>query len=129
MKADFQPTRQDQEEFTRFLPLIVSPQLVLLVWRGELRGLLSYFSIPEMRRTIIALTVALVVQIGLCYSLQGRLVPSRSILLLDFVLSFLTLCGVRMAFRLLREQFQRIRSACQEPLLAGRPLRHRRAGD
>jgi hypothetical protein len=129
LKADFQPTRQDQEEFTRFLPLIVLPQLVLLVWRGELRGLLSYFSIPEMRRTIIALTVALVVQIGLCYSLQGRLVPSRSILLLDFVLSFLTLCGVRMAFRLLREQFQRIRSACQEPLLAGRPLRHRRAGD
>jgi lipopolysaccharide/colanic/teichoic acid biosynthesis glycosyltransferase len=129
LKADFRTTRQDHEEFRRFLALIVLPQLVLLLWRSQLRGLLSYFSIPEIRRTFIALAVAFVLQVGLCYSLQGRLVPSRSILLMDFILSFFALCSVRMACRLLREQFQRIRSACQEPPLAGRPLRHRRAGD
>jgi FlaA1/EpsC-like NDP-sugar epimerase len=115
LKSDFQATRQDYDEFSRFLPLIIFPQLILLVWRGQLRGLLSYFSIPEMRKTILALAAALVLQVGLCYSLQGRLVPSRSILLMDFLLSFFTLCGVRMACRLLREQFWRGRPACPAP--------------
>lgn len=115
LKSDFRATRNDYEEFTHFLPLIVLPQLILLVWRGQLRGLLSYFSIPEMRKTIVALAAALLLQVGLCYSLQGRLVPARTILLMDFILSFFTLCGVRMAFRLLREQASRTRAAYQIP--------------
>ena len=108
LKSDFRATRHDQEEFRRFLALIVLPQLILLLRGGQLHGLLSYFSIPEMRRMIIALAAALALQVGLCYSLQGRLVPSRSILLLDFILAFFTLSGVRLACRLLREQFWRI---------------------
>ena len=115
LKSDFRATRQHYEEFRHFLPLIVFPQLILLVWRGQLRGLLSYFSVPEMRKTFIALAAALVLQVGFCYPLQGRLVPTPSILLMDFILSFFTLCGVRMAFRLLREQFSRTRPAYQVP--------------
>jgi lipopolysaccharide/colanic/teichoic acid biosynthesis glycosyltransferase len=115
LKSDFRITRQDYEEFARFLPLIVLPQLIFLVWRGQLRGLLSYFSIPEMRKTVLALAAALVFQAGLCYSLQGRLVPPRTILLMDFVLSFSTLCGVRMGLRLFREQVSQARCASQGP--------------
>lgn len=115
LKSDFRAARQNGEEFRHFLPLIVFPQLILLVWRGQLRGLLSYFSIPEMRKTFIALAAALVLQAGLCYPLQRRLVPTPSILLMDFILSFFTLCCVRMAFRLLREQFSRTRPAFQVP--------------
>ena len=117
LKSDFRPSRQDEQEFRHFLLLTVFLQLILLVWRGQLRGLLSYFSIPDMRNTIIALATALVLQVGLCYSLQGRLAPTRSILLMDFTLSFFTLCGVRMAFRLLREQFSRTQPAYPVPLL------------
>jgi lipopolysaccharide/colanic/teichoic acid biosynthesis glycosyltransferase len=104
LKSDFRPSRQDYEELKHFLPLIVLPQIIFLVWRGQLRGLLSYFSIPELRKTVIALAAAFAVQIGLCYSIQRRMEPRPSILLMDFILSFFTLCGVRMAFRLLREQ-------------------------
>jgi lipopolysaccharide/colanic/teichoic acid biosynthesis glycosyltransferase len=115
LRSDFRATDQDHEEFRHFLLLIVFPQLIFLFWRGQLRGLVSYFSIPEMRKSIIALAAALVLQVGLCYSLQGRLVPTRGILLLDFTFSFFTLCGFRMAFRLLREQFSRRRHACRAP--------------
>lgn len=115
LKSDFRPSRQDYAEFKYLLPLIVLPQLVFLVWRGQLRGLLSYFSIPELRKTITALATALVVQIGLCYWLQGWLVPSPSILLMDFILSFFTLCGVRMASRVVREQHSRARRSYQVP--------------
>jgi lipopolysaccharide/colanic/teichoic acid biosynthesis glycosyltransferase len=104
LRSDFRMTRQDYEEFNGCVPWIVLPQLILLFWRGQLRGLMSYFSIPEMRRTAAALASALVLQVVLCYSFQGRLVPTRSIFLMDFILSFFVLCGVRMAFRLFRER-------------------------
>jgi lipopolysaccharide/colanic/teichoic acid biosynthesis glycosyltransferase len=115
LKSDFRATLQDYHEFRHFLPLIVFPQIILQVWRGQLRGLLSYFSIPEMRKTIIALAGALLLQIWLCYSFQERRTPSLSLLLMDFIISFSTLCAVRMAFRLLREQFSRARPAYQVP--------------
>jgi lipopolysaccharide/colanic/teichoic acid biosynthesis glycosyltransferase/nucleoside-diphosphate-sugar epimerase len=115
LKSDFRVTRQDYEQFKHFLPLMVLPQLICLVWRGQLRGLLSYFSIPEMRPTFVALGVALVVQVGLGYSIYGRLAPPPSIMLMDFIVSFLMVCGVRMTLRLLRERASRARPDSQAP--------------
>jgi lipopolysaccharide/colanic/teichoic acid biosynthesis glycosyltransferase len=109
LRSDFGATHQDYAEFVYFLSWIVVPQLIFLVWRGQLRGLFSYFSIPEMRKTVAALFAALLVQMGLCYLIPGRLAPTRSILLMDFILSFFTLCTVRMFFRLLRENYSRAR--------------------
>jgi lipopolysaccharide/colanic/teichoic acid biosynthesis glycosyltransferase len=113
LRSDFGMTRRDSEEFRRYLPWIVFPQLILLFWRGQLRGLISYFSIPEMRRTVTALGAAFVLQVGLCYFSQGRLAPTRSILLMDFILSFFALCGLRMAIRLLRERSSGTKTSSQ----------------
>ena len=96
-------TPRQYEEFKRGLPWMVLPQLALLFWRGQIRGLISYFSIPEMQRAAFALGVALFFQVGLCLLLLGHQAPGRNIFLIDFILSFFALCGVRMAFRLLRE--------------------------
>ncbi len=115
LRSDFQPTRQDHEEFRHSLPWIVLPQLAFLMWRGQLRGWLSYFSIPEMRKLVLALGVALVAQVALCYNSQGHPVPSMSIILMDFLLSFFTLCSVRMALRMLRERSSRPQPASDEP--------------
>lgn len=103
LRSDFQATRQDYEEFRRYLPWIMFPQLILLFWRGQLRGLISYFSIPELRRTATALGIACLLQFGLCRFSQGRLAPTNSLLLIDLFLSFFALCAVRLAFRFLRE--------------------------
>jgi FlaA1/EpsC-like NDP-sugar epimerase len=111
LKSDFQIAPAEYTQFKSFVPIIVLPQLIFLVWRGQLRGLLSYFSIPEMRKTIGALALGLLVQIVLCYLIYGRLGPGRSILLMDFILSFFTLCAVRMALRMSRESFSRAHSA------------------
>jgi lipopolysaccharide/colanic/teichoic acid biosynthesis glycosyltransferase len=103
LRSDFGMTSRHYEEFERCLPWMVLPQLVLLFWRGQIRGLISYFSIPEMQRAAAALGAALLLQVGLCFLLLGRQAPGRTIYLIDFILSFFALCGVRMAFRLLRE--------------------------
>jgi len=114
LRSDFRATRQDYEEFRRYLPWIMFPQLILLFWRGQLRGLISYFSIPELRRTATTLGIALLLQFGLCNFSQGRLAPTRSLLLIDFFLSFFALCGVRMAFRFLREYSSKSKPANQD---------------
>lgn len=114
LRSDFGATRQDYEEFRRCLPWIMFPQLILLFWRGQLRGLISYFSLPEIRRTATALGIALLLQFGLCNFSQGRLAPTRSLLLMDFFLSFFVLCGVRLAFRFLREHSSKSKPANQD---------------
>lgn len=114
LRSDFGATRQDYEEFRRCLPWIMFPQLILLFWRGQLRGLISYFSLPEIRRTATALGIAFLLQFGLCNFSQGRLAPTRSLLLMDFFLSFFVLCGVRLAFRFLREYSSKSKPANQD---------------
>ena len=86
-------TRQDFEEFRRYLPWIVFPQLILLFWGGQLRGMISYFSIPEMRRTTTALGIACLFQFGLSRFSQGRLEPAISLLLIDCFFRSVALCG------------------------------------
>ena len=103
LHSDFGMMPQHYEEFKRCLPWMVLPQLALLFWRGQIRGMISYFSIPEMQRTALALGAALLLQVVLSLLLPRHLAAGRSILLMDFVLSFFALAGVRMGFRLLRE--------------------------
>lgn len=103
LRSDFAMTPEHHEEFNHCLLWMVLPQLILLFWRGQIRGLISYFSIPEMLRMATALGLALPLQVGLNYLVQGRLAPGRSMFLIDFILSLFTLAGVRMGLRLLRE--------------------------
>jgi len=104
LRFDFQVAPREYAEFWRCLPWVVLPQLALLVWRGQFRGLMSYFSIPEMRQITVALGMAFVFHAGLWYTSQGRLAPGRSILVLDFLIAFLALCAVRMSLRAIRER-------------------------
>jgi len=108
LRSDFEASGQDYQEFKRCVVWMVSPQLILLLWRGQMRGLLSYFSIPEMKRTVAALLIALGLQIVLCYLALGKQIPTRNLFIMDFVLSFFALCGVRMAVRLIRERSSKI---------------------
>jgi lipopolysaccharide/colanic/teichoic acid biosynthesis glycosyltransferase len=113
LRFDFQPAAGDREEFTRALPWMIVPQMGLLFWRGQFRGLMSYFSIPELRQTITALGLAVLVQFVLGQLLPARFLPGRSILILDFILSLAGVCAVRVLFRVLREHFSRTRPAAE----------------
>jgi lipopolysaccharide/colanic/teichoic acid biosynthesis glycosyltransferase len=103
LRFDFQVKSSDYAEFARCLPWIVSLQLIPMVWRKQFFGMLSYFSLAELRRLVAALAVALLLQLGLWYASNGRLAPARSILAIHFLLSLVGLGCLRMALRLLRE--------------------------
>ncbi len=114
LRFDFRVLGPVGREFLSFVPWVVCPQLILLVWRGQLRGLISYVGPSELRQTAQALTLALVLQVGLLWLSGGRLAPRLNILLLDFILSCAALGGLRLGARLLREHFSE-RSAAPAP--------------
>jgi lipopolysaccharide/colanic/teichoic acid biosynthesis glycosyltransferase len=111
LRFDFQMTSRERVEFVRALPWMVLPQMILLFWRGQFRGLLSYFSLLELRQTVTALGLACLLQLGLWHLLGGRFLPGRSIVFIHFLLSLTILCGARLYFRLLREQYARPKPA------------------
>jgi lipopolysaccharide/colanic/teichoic acid biosynthesis glycosyltransferase len=104
LRFDFDLPRQDFFDFWRVLPWMVAPQLILLFWFGQLRGMLSYFSFRELRQTVAALGLAFLVQLGLWHVVPASFLPAKSILPLDLILSLGGVCGVRLSFRLLRER-------------------------
>ncbi|NOS71960.1 MAG: hypothetical protein HOP33_18790 [Verrucomicrobia bacterium] len=116
LRHDFLLTNDSFREFIHCLPWMVIPQLFLLVWRGQVRGLLSYFSIPELRQTVTALGFALALQLVVSVVAPARLLPSRSIILIHFLVLLVMLCGVRSLFRFIRERSSRSVSQAGGPV-------------
>jgi lipopolysaccharide/colanic/teichoic acid biosynthesis glycosyltransferase len=110
LRFDFGITRQEFATFRHYAPGIVFLQMLLLCWGGQLRGMISYFSLPEMRRTAVALGLAVVLQCGLSQLSRGRSALTPSLLLIDALLSLCLLCGVRLACRRLREHSRKFKS-------------------
>src|SRR5207244_1751225 len=104
LRSDFRVSSSDWEQYRRCLPWMILPQLGLLIWRGQLRGLMSYFSIPEMRRIAILLIGSLLLQAGLFFLFERASAPAISIFIVHLILSFFALCGIRLGFRFLRER-------------------------
>ena len=99
LRFDFQLNTGGCGEIVRALPWLIVPQMVLRFWRGQFRGLMSYFSLPELRQTGAALGLALLIQFLESLLLPRGFLPDRSVLILDFILSLAGVCAVRVFFR------------------------------
>ena len=99
---DFAPPGLAMLHFWRDLGAAVGLQLACLTWRKQWRGLLSYFSFPELRQLGVALGLA-----GgglLVWSAGNDGHPSLNIILVNALLSFSLLGGFRILLRLWRER-------------------------
>ncbi len=110
LKYDFQLAAVLTQKIWLQWPVMVLPQLVLLVWKGDVRGLMSYFSIRELRQTSAALVGAALIQFVLGSVSNGRLGPSASLVVIHFMVSLLALGAIRMGVRFLRERASRDRN-------------------
>jgi lipopolysaccharide/colanic/teichoic acid biosynthesis glycosyltransferase len=103
LRYDFRGTPEEHEEFWRCLPWLVLPQLCLLVWRGQCRGLVSYFSFLELLQLGAALGIALLIHFGLRYFSNGRLAPAPGIIGTYFGVSFWGITWARLFLKFVRE--------------------------
>ena len=113
---DFAPPPVSALQFWREISVVLALQLGCLTWRQQCRGLLSYFSFPELRQVGTALGLAAVGLLGWWAAGAGS--PPRNVILVHSLLSVSLLSGFRVMLRLWRE-----RSAGEEDAPAEPPSR------
>ena len=107
---DFAPPPALHQDFVGTMFAVVAVQLGALIWRKQCKGLLSYFSLPELRQIATALGFACVLLLGL-RALTARAWPSRNLILVNSMLSLCALGGFRLLLRTWRENSARLRSS------------------
>jgi FlaA1/EpsC-like NDP-sugar epimerase len=112
IRFDFAVPPEYQGHLSRVWPIVIVAKLVCLWAFGQFASLLTYFSLPDLRRVAWALLLPSAVLLALWYAGvepvnvgEGGSPASvpRGVILLDGVLSFLSLSMCRLGFRLMRE--------------------------
>lgn len=104
IKFDFAPEPSEIGLFWRLSLWIIPLQLVALFVGRQMTGLFSYFGVPDLKRLFVSLLSASGLVGVVWVATEGANAPPRSIILLDFILSFLAVSALRLYFRLQREQ-------------------------
>jgi lipopolysaccharide/colanic/teichoic acid biosynthesis glycosyltransferase len=113
---DFAPHGLSALQFGRELGVTLALQLACLMWRKQCRGLLSYFSFPDLRQVGAALGLATLGLLVLSAASDGA--TRRHVVLVNALLSFSLLSGLRVLLRRWRE-----RSAGEDAAPANPPAR------
>lgn len=96
----------DEQLAGAFHALWILPiKLCLMLLIGQFAGLLSYFSIPDLRRLLLALGATSFFICFVWFVSSGRAAPPRSVIMADFLLSVLFLSASRLFFRMVREHY------------------------
>src|ERR1017187_8348197 len=103
IRFEFHPPIELQTLFWRTLQWSLPVELLSPLFFGQFRSLLSYFSLPDARRLLLACASASMVSLGIWYGSKGQHAPPRSIIILGFLLDSTALGSVRLVFRMLRE--------------------------
>jgi FlaA1/EpsC-like NDP-sugar epimerase len=104
LRFDFDVWPEWHETMLAYWPVILVMKLLFLHLFGQFSGLLSYFSIPDLRRIFSSMAVSSGVLL-LAYYTGGFVVAPRGVILIDFILSFTGLAVMRLGFRVVREQY------------------------
>ena len=108
LRFDFSLPAKDQRQFWLVCLWLVPVKLMLLLLIGQFAGLLSYFSIPDLKRLAWALLASGLLTAGLWVATGGRFAPPRSVIVSDTLLSLLALAAIRLCFRRIREAYLHI---------------------
>jgi FlaA1/EpsC-like NDP-sugar epimerase len=109
LRFDFELPDQYWRQLLSVSLWLIPAKLALLLMIGHCAGLLSYFSIPDLRRLCVALLIASGLTALVWVATGGRLAPPRSVILADGLLSLLVLAAIRLLFRRVREMFHHSR--------------------
>src|SRR3954462_9056064 len=105
LRFDFDVPARWQAQMDQHWVWVITLKLVLLLLFGQFAGLLSYFSIPDLRKLFLATISASGILVLIRWNYGSFYSAPRGVILMDFVLSLAGLSLVRLGFRVLRERF------------------------
>lgn len=102
-RFDFEVPGEFFQRWIRAVLWILPLKLALLWIFGQFRSLLTFFSFPDAARLLYALAAAMLLQFGVWFASGGVTMIPRGAIVVDFVLSYAGLAGLRVAMRFFRE--------------------------
>lgn len=107
LRFDFVVPPDEQLAFSRICLWVLPLKLVFLLLFRQMSILPGYFSVAGMRHLFYAVSLGSIVLTAVRLAMSSTVyAPPRSVILADYVLSFLGLAMIRLALRLRREYFQ-----------------------
>ncbi|MBI4659289.1 MAG: polysaccharide biosynthesis protein [Verrucomicrobia bacterium] len=105
LRFDFGVPIEEWQKFGTNWSGILAFKLALLAGFGQFSGLLSYFSLPDLRRLSYACTLGSMTLLCVRYLAPEFYAAPRGVILLDYFFSLAGLTTVRLAFRIYRERY------------------------
>lgn len=102
-RFDFDVPTDYQRKFWIVLPLVLLVKLCCLGGFRQFGSLLTYFSLSDAKRLVLAMTIAFVIMLSLWYGSNGEWMLPRGVVLSDFFISVILFAGLRTSLRVLRE--------------------------
>lgn len=102
LKFDFAPGDAVARQLFYSSPWVLTLKLAALYICGQFNGLLSYYSIPDLRRLAVAVSTSTVVLVMATMWVGEATVAPYSVLVMDYVLTLGGLSGARLTLRILR---------------------------
>lgn len=103
LRFDFSVPPEELVNLKKSGLLIVPLQLVLLSWRKQFVGLLSYFDLHEIKQLATGLGLSGLMMSVLWFATNGKWIPGRSIVMMDCIVAFMVIGGTRLVLRMIRE--------------------------
>lgn len=104
-RFDFAVPPPEQAKFHAFVAWVVPVKLSILLLLVQFDGLLSYFSVPDLRRLFTSLAAGTGILALLWWGSDGQVAPPRGVILADLLISLLVISSMRLGFRLARERY------------------------
>src|SRR3954471_14694564 len=105
LRFDFDLPLEFQKQLMQYPVWVLPLKLLFLLLFGQFAGLLSYFSVPDLRRLFFACFCGSAILLAIRYSNPTAFAAPRGVLLTDFILSFATLSVLRLGLRIVRERY------------------------
>jgi FlaA1/EpsC-like NDP-sugar epimerase len=105
LRFDFRMPTSEIDRLGRVFWWLIPLKIVLLLLFRQFEGLLSYFSVPDLRRILYANAVASAILVFVWFYTHGAYAPPRGVILADFILSVTGISSLRLLFRLVRENY------------------------
>ena len=103
LRFDFDVPKEHQRHVKEIWIWVWAVKLLALAIAGQFYSLLSFFSLPDLKRLGLALGVVTLGLFGQWYAVDAVHEMSRGVIVLDGILSFLGLAACRLGFRLVRQ--------------------------
>lgn len=104
LRFDFEVPAEYWNGFRTTLLWLIPLKLGMLMLFGQFRSLLTFFSLSDSKRLLLAMGSSSLIAMGIWSLSNGNMVVPRGVILTDFLLSLTGLGGLRTAMRIYRER-------------------------